>query len=241
MAAAPLHDARAVTAALEALADLGRAEQVARYFGVRPGGDGEGDEFLGIRVPAQRRVARQARDLPLEDVATLLASPVHEHRFVALAVLVARARSADPDERRALSRFYLDHRAGVNHWDLVDVSAPDLLGDADLAVLDALAASPRVWDRRMAVLATFARIRRGDVRATLELAERLLSDPHHMVHKGVGWMLREAGKRDPATLDAWLDAHAATMPRTMLRYAIERLEPRRRAALLAAATEKPAR
>jgi 3-methyladenine DNA glycosylase AlkD len=189
-------------------------------------------------VPILRRVARGARDLGDDDLAALLASPVHEHRFVALAVLVWRAgRARSAPERAALARFYLDHRAGVNYWDLVDVSAPHLLGpyvaDVDGGVLEELADSERVWDRRIAVVSTLTLIRRGDLAPTFALAERLLDDRHHMVHKATGWMLREAGNRDEAALVAWLERHAARMPRTMLRYAVERLEPEERGRLMA--------
>jgi hypothetical protein len=233
-------NAAGVRAQLEALADPQRAAWTAPYLGVAPGGYGEGDVLLGIPVPAQRRVARTARDLPLDEVAILLASPVHEHRFTALVILVERyRRTREPSERAELSHCYLDHRAGLDNWDLVDVSAADLLGgelvDGDRAILDELAGSARVWDRRIAVVATFALIRRGELRPTLALAERLLHDPHHLIHKAVGWMLREVGKRDEAVLMDFVEAHRARMPRTMLRYAIERLTLEQRSRLMARA------
>jgi 3-methyladenine DNA glycosylase AlkD len=136
-------------------------------------------------------------------------------------------------ERGALARFYLDHRDGVNHWDLVDVSAAHLLGDAELETLEELAMSERVWDRRIAIVATHARIRRGDNGPTFLLAERLLDDHHHLIHKATGWMLREAGKRDEAALVVWLERFAPRMPRTMLRYAVERLDPAQRRRIMA--------
>lgn len=230
-------DAGAVRAALAALADPERAALTARFFDIGPGGYGEGDVLLGIPVPAQRRVARGARDLPLDEIADLLAGEVHEQRFTALVVLVGRYRRCrDPAARAELSRFYLAHRAGVDNWDLVDVSAPDLLGgelaDGDRAVLGELAASPSIWDRRIAVVSTHALIRRGELGETFALAERLMDDPHHLIHKAVGWMLREAGKRDEAALVAFVEEHRTAMPRTMLRYAIERLPPERRAELM---------
>ena len=172
-----------------------------------PGGYGEGDTLLGITVPQQRRIARTAGDLPLPEVAALLASPVHEHRFVAVVVLTERHKRAGPEGRRERSRFSLDHRAGVDNWDLVDASAPEMVG-VDL-------------------------IRRGELEETFALAERLMDDPHHLIHKAVGWMLREAGKRDEAVMVAFLEAHRAGLPRTTLRYAIERLTPEQRAALMA--------
>ncbi|HEX2503769.1 MAG TPA: DNA alkylation repair protein [Miltoncostaeaceae bacterium] len=233
-------DARTVRAALAELADPERAAWTAPYLGVVPGGYGEGDVLLGIPVPGQRRVARTARDLPLEEAATLLASPVHEHRFTALVVLVDRyRRSRDPALRAGLSRFYLGHRGGVDNWDLVDTSAPDLLGgelvDGDRTILGELAGAERLWDRRIAVVSTLALIRQGELDETFALAERVMADPHHLIHKAVGWMLREAGKRDERALVAFLETHRAGMPRTMLRYAIERLSPERRAALMARA------
>jgi len=231
-------DAASVEQELAALADPERAIWTAPYLGVAPGGYGEGDVLLGIPVPAQRRVARAARDLPVDEVATLLASAVHEHRFTALVVLVERyRRSREPVLRAELSRFYLDHRGSVDNWDLVDVTAPDLLGgeliEGDRAILRELVASESLWDRRIAVVSTFALIRRGEVGETFALAERLMDDPHHLIHKAVGWMLREAGKRDEAALVAFLVEHRAGMPRTTLRYAIERLTPEQRAALMA--------
>jgi hypothetical protein len=163
MGASKPADAAAVERELAALADPERAAWTAPYLGIVPGGYGEGDALLGIPVPAQRRVARAARDLPLDDVATLLASPVHEHRFTALVVLVERyRRSRDPIARAELSRFYLDQRAGVDNWDLVDATAPDLLGgeliDGHREILGELVASERLWDRRIAIVATFALI-----------------------------------------------------------------------------------
>lgn len=222
---------------LAALADPARAAGVRPILGVVPGGYGEGDVVLGMPVPAQRAVARAARDLPLDEVALLLTSPVHEHRFVALVILVERYRRSGREEAAALSAFYLHHRAGVDNWDLVDVSAPTLLGgelvEGSREVLDTLAGSIDLWDRRIAVVATSALIRRGEFGPTLALCERLLDDPHHLMHKACGWMLREVGKRDEAVLIAWLERHRARMPRTMLRYAIERLDPATRARLMA--------
>jgi 3-methyladenine DNA glycosylase AlkD len=232
-------DAASVRRDLEALADPERAAWTAPYLGVVPGGYGEGDTLLGITVPEQRRVARAARDLPLPEAAALLASPVHEHRFVAVVVLTERHKGGGRQGRRELSRFYLDHRAGVDNWDLVDASAPEMVGvdiadgEGDRAVLDQLAASERLWDRRIAIVATHALIRRGELDETFALAVRLMDDPHHLIHKPVGWMLREAGKRDEAAMVAFLEAHRAELPRTTLRYAIERLTPARRAALMA--------
>jgi 3-methyladenine DNA glycosylase AlkD len=194
---------------------------------VVPGGYGEGDVLLGMAVPVQRRVARKHRDAPLREVEKLLRSDVHEHRFVALAILCHKYERAETGERERLADIYLAHRERVNNWDLVDASAPKLLADrvrtGDRGFLDELVASDSIWDRRIAVLATFTLIRDGEPDETLRLSERLLSDEHDLIHKAVGWMLREVGKRDEEALRRFLDAHAAEMPRTMLRYSLERL------------------
>lgn len=220
-----------VPAALAQLADPARAELSQGFFAVAP----EHDRFLGIPVPAQRRVARAFADLPLDDLAGLLADRVHEHRFTALVILVARHRRkrTTDAERAGLERFYLDHRAGVDHWDLVDVSAPDLAGTAPRATLDALVASDLWHERRIAMIATFAHIRRGELDTTYALAERLVGDDHHLLHKATGWMLREAGKRDEPRLVAWLEQHVARMPSVMLSYVMEKLEPEERARIRA--------
>ncbi len=166
----------------------------------------------------------------------MLASPWHEHRQAALFVLADGYRRAASAEREAIAAFYLDHLDAVNSWDLVDGSAPHILGahllDGDRAVLYELAGSGHLWRQRAAVLATFAFIRAGQFEDTLRLAELLRDHPHDLIHKAVGWMLREIGKRDLATEERFLDRHAARMPRTMLRYAIEKFEPERRRSYL---------
>jgi 3-methyladenine DNA glycosylase AlkD len=217
---------------LVALADPERAAGAARYFQARPGGYGEGDAFLGVRVPDVRAAVRRHRDLGFDEIETLLDDGLHEVRLAGVLLLVVRARR-EPDE--ALAR-YLDalRRGRVDNWDLVDSSARDVLGaalrDGDRGVLDRLAASDLVWERRAAVIATFAFLADGDAATTLVLAERLLDDPHPLMHKAVGWALREVGARvDRAMLLAFLDAHAAAMPRVALSYATEHLDPAVRA------------
>ncbi|NEK59990.1 DNA alkylation repair protein [Geodermatophilus sabuli] len=225
--------AAAIRAELAAAADPERAAGMARYFQVRPGSYGEGDRFLGIAVPPQRAIARRhAATTPLADVADLLSSPWHEERLTALLVLVRRFATADDDERSRIVDLYLTSRRHVDNWDLVDASAPYLLGGADPVLLDDLAASSSVWDRRIAVMATFPAIRAGRFEPTLRLADRLLDDPHDLVHKAVGWMLREVGNRDRSVAEAFLAPRYRRMPRTMLRYAIERYPPERRRAYL---------
>ena len=230
--------ADAIRAELAALADPGRAAGMAAYFQARPGGYGEGDRFLGIAVPPQRALARRyAAGTSLTDVAALLDSPWHEERLTALFVLVRRFQRGDDAERGRAVDLYLARRDRVDNWDLVDASAPYVLGpwllDRDDSLLDELAGSPSVWDRRIAVMATFAGIREGRPEATLRLADRLLTDPADLVQKAVGWMLREVGNRDPARAEAFLAPRYRRMPRTMLRYAIERFPADRRRDYLA--------
>ncbi|MDD9985508.1 MAG: DNA alkylation repair protein [Spirochaetaceae bacterium] len=228
--------ARALCAALDGAGDPARAEHLQRFFRTGPGEYGEGDRFLGLRVPEVRAIARRHRELSLADLAEVLASPWHEHRQAALFVLADRYRRATPAEREPIASFYLEHLDAVNSWDLVDGSAPHILGahllNRDRAVLYELAASRHLWRQRVAVLATFAFIRAGQFQDTLRLAELLRDHPHDLIHKAVGWMLREIGKRDLAAEERFLDRHAARMPRTMLRYAIEKFEPERRRSYL---------
>ncbi|WP_409332694.1 DNA alkylation repair protein [Trujillonella humicola] len=230
--------ADAIRAELAALADPERAEGMARYFQARPGGYGEGDRFLGIAVPPQRAIAtRHAATTSLAEAGELLGSPWHEERLTALFLLVRRFDRAGDDDRARIVDLYLARRDRVDNWDLVDASAPYLLGpwllDRDDSLLDELAGSPSLWDRRIAVMATFASIRVGRYEAMLRLADRLLADPEDLVHKAVGWMLREVGNRDPACAESFLAPRYRRMPRTMLRYAIERYPAERRRDYLA--------
>ncbi len=228
----------AVVAELKANADAKRAEVSASFFKTAPGQYGEGDQFLGVTVPQQRLIAKQFKDLPLSEIETLLASPWHEHRLTALLILVLqyeRAERAEAlSEQAALVDFYLDHLDRVNNWDLVDTSAPKILGPYSLLdtkyqrKIEQLAASKQLWRERVAVLATFAHIRQRDFRLLLKIADRLLDHPHDLIHKAIGWMLREAGRRDLGILIGYLDANAERMPRTMLRYAIEKLPVQQR-------------
>jgi 3-methyladenine DNA glycosylase AlkD len=214
------------------------------FFKTGPGQYGEGDRFLGIRVPVLRRIARRYGGLPLRDALALLHSPWHEARFLALVILVNAYARADGPAREEIFVAYLANASSINNWDLVDSSAPAILGEHLLAracagndedgqaLLDRLAGSDLLWERRIAVLASAAFIRAGRFEPTLRLAACLLGDAHDLMHKAVGWMLREVGKRDRSALETFLAAHYRVMPRTMLRYAIERLpEPRRKAYL----------
>lgn len=223
---------------LDELREAGSPEKAAhlgRFFKTGPGEYGEGDRFLGVVVPVTRAVAKRHRDTPLSELRILLASPWHEARLCALLILVCRfsARRTPEEEREGIFRFYMDHLDRCNNWDLVDLSCPAIVGgylaDRDREPLYALARSGELWRQRVAIVSTIAFIRRGEYRDTLRLAEGFLSHPHDLIHKAVGWMLREVGKRDRATLTGFLERFAARMPRTALRYAIEHYpEPERR-------------
>ncbi len=227
-----------LVASLFALASPEKAAVLTRFFRTGPGQYGEGDRFLGVTVPQIRAVERLfRRSLTLDDVVELLAHEAHEARMAALIHLVGRYKKADAAGRDAIFRLYLDHAARVNNWDLVDVSAPGIVGahllDRASAPLFSLARSPLLWERRIAVVATLAFIRKGRLDETFTLCQRLRGDPHDLIHKACGWMLREAGKRDEARLRAFLDAKAPTLPRVTLRYALERLPASDRARYLA--------
>ncbi|RZU72174.1 3-methyladenine DNA glycosylase AlkD [Micromonospora kangleipakensis] len=218
---------------LASLADPRRAEGVSRFLQMIPGGYGEGDRAIGVSVPEQRRVAgRYWRDLSLAETATLLKSSVHEERLTSLFILVRKFIKGDEEERGRIFSMVLANTGRINNWDLVDSSAPYIVGpwliDKDRNVLDRLAESSLVWDRRIAIMATLAFIKAGDFHWTFRLSERLLRDPHDLVHKAVGWMLREVGNRDRAAEEEFLARRYRVMPRVMLRYAIEKFEPQRR-------------
>ncbi|MBI4897626.1 MAG: DNA alkylation repair protein [Actinobacteria bacterium] len=230
-------DGRELITRLDALADAGHARRLQGFFKTGPGEYGEGDVFIGLRMPQIRAVCREFRELPLEEIEFVLAGPVHEHRMAALVVLAEQSKRAfkrgDLGAARERYEFYLAHTRRINNWDLVDVTCRDVVGEYllhtdDLAPLRRLAQSNLLWERRIAMVSTAAFIRADRCDVAFELAEMLVGDDHDLMHKAVGWMLREAGKRDAAGLDRFLTHHAATMPRTALRYAIERLSESRR-------------
>lgn len=231
--------ARQALHALESQRDPEKAAFFQRFFKCGPGQYGAGDQFLGLSVPQVRSVLAQYRTLPVPECMALLQSPYNEARLLALLILVAQyqRKRASEAERQAVFDAYLTSRSRVNNWNLVDASAPAIVGgqllQRDRALLYQLVQSASLWDRRMAVLATFAFIRAGDFADTLHLCEMLLGDREDLMHKACGWMLREVGKRDEAVLRAFLDAHAGQMPRTMLRYALEKLPAALRADYMA--------
>jgi 3-methyladenine DNA glycosylase AlkD len=222
-----------VQRALRQYASPERAVGVARFFKTGKGQYGEGDVFIGVTVPEQRRVARQFRALPLAEADKLLKSTVHEDRLTALLILADQftAASGDTATQRRIFRLYMKRLPRINNWDLVDTSADPIVGGwlatqggaKDRMLLERLALSKHLWSRRIAMIATFYQIKRGSADDALRIAARLLDDSHDLIHKAVGWMLREVGKRVSASrLRAFLRQHAARMPRTALRYAIER-------------------
>jgi 3-methyladenine DNA glycosylase AlkD len=211
------------------------------FFKTGPGQYGFGDQFIGVRVPAIRQVARRFRELPLSQIDALAASPIHEHRFCALVILLDQFERSAAEWRQQLFDRYLDYYDSgfVNNWDLVDISAPrfgvQLVGSADaMPLLRRLSEHPELWHQRLAMVFTFAFLRRGEFEPTLEIARRYLNHEHDLIHKASGWLLREVGKRDPEVLRGFLREHASVMPRTMLRYAIERLPEVERRGWLAA-------
>ncbi|HOW42106.1 MAG TPA: DNA alkylation repair protein [Candidatus Omnitrophota bacterium] len=223
---------RQIQRQLRAMASPAKARVLQRFFKTGPGAYGAGDVFIGVTVGRIRGVARSFQHCGLSAIAGLVRSPVHEDRLCALLWLVMKFKTASPALQSRIYSFYLRHTAGINNWDLVDVSAPHIVGvylcQRDKTVLLRLARSRDLWERRIAMIATFAFIRQGNFGWTVRLATVLLSDPHDLIHKAVGWMLREVGKRDSAAEKAFLDRYAARMPRTMLRYAIERFPERQR-------------
>jgi 3-methyladenine DNA glycosylase AlkD len=217
---------------LQNLADPEKAAILSRFFKTGKGQYGEGDVFLGIVVPKQRAVAKKYSALPLKDIRQFVVSKIHEHRLVALRILVSRYRKADGEGKAMIADFYLTHVKHINNWDLVDLSAPNILGDYllnhDREVLYRLARSRNLWERRISIISTMAFIKKNDFDDTLLISEILLHDDHDLIHKAVGWMLREVGKRDLRTEEGFLKIHYRRMPRTMLRYAIERFDEKKR-------------
>lgn len=217
--------ARDVIEALNLSADKKKAELSKRYFKTGEGQYGHGDKFLGMTVPEIRSVVKESRELPLKEIEKLLASPYHEARLTALLIMVAQFQRAKTEEKRKeLYEFYLKHTACINNWDMVDCSAEHIVGgyllDKDKTILRKLAKSKSLWERRISIMSTFHFIKKGQAEDTLKLAKMLLRDKEDLIQKATGWMLREVGKRcSKEKLNAFLDTH--TLPRTMLRYAIE--------------------
>lgn len=223
---------------LKSYACSSNAHFLPRFFKTGKGQYGEGDRFLGVTVPDTRRVAKKYVDASEKDIETLLLNPYHEVRLTALLILVYQYEaSKDARQKNCIVDFYTTHRECINNWDLVDTSAYKILGDYllthDRKILYRFASTPHLWTQRIAIVSTYAFIRAGQFDDTLKLADIFLTHPHDLMQKAVGWMLREVGKRDTAVLQTFLHQHASRMPRTMLRYAIEKFDPEIRRRYLA--------
>jgi len=224
--------AQEISKLLRKLADPERAEHSARYFKTGQGQYGEGDRFLGIRVPEIRALVKRCEVVSLADIQTLLLSAFHEERLFALLLLVRKFEKGSDQEKAAIYGFYLKHTHRVNNWDLVDSSASQIVGGyleaRDKKLLYKLVKSASIWERRIAIIATFHFIRNDQFEDALKLAKHLLQDKEDLIHKAAGWMLREIGKRNMAVEKSFLQSHCKTMPRTMLRYAIEKFPEQER-------------
>lgn len=219
--------------AILAKANKEKAAISARFFKTGPGEYGEGDIFVGIIVPEAREIARQFRDVPMPDIKKLLRSTIHEERIIALFILIFQYQKATPGQQKNIVDWYLAHTRYINNWDLVDCSAHKILGayllDKPKKILKTLARSPLIWERRIAIITTYAFIQKNHFDPTLDMAQILLNDTHDLIHKAVGWMLREVGKKSQKTEENFLQKYYQYMPRTMLRYAIEKFPPAKKA------------
>jgi len=218
---------------LQTLANPKKAKLLQRFFKTGPGEYGEGDVFLGIKVPVQRSVANKHRDLSLSDVQELLNSKVHEHRLVGIFILIDKYKKGNDKVKKQIFDLYLKNTHNINNWDLIDLSAPNIVGnyllDKKRDVLYKLAHSKSLWEKRISILATFSFINNKETKDILAIAEILLHDKHDLIHKAVGWMLREVGKRvSQAEEEKFLKKYHEVMPRTMLRYSIEKFDEKKR-------------
>lgn len=217
---------------IEKLANPIKAKNHYRFFKTGKGEYGEGDKFYGLTVPEQRRLSWKYKNLGLKEIQQLINSPWHEHRSLALMILTLQYPRADEKKKKKINDFYLKNAKRINNWDLVDISAPKIPGeylfDKDKDVLYKFAKSDNLWEKRISIISTFGFLRKDQFKDTLAIAEILLHDKHDLIHKAVGWMLREIGKRDQAIEEKFLLKYYREMPRTMLRYAIEKFEEKKR-------------
>ncbi len=217
---------------LKEISNPRQAKILRRFFKTGKGEYGEGDIFLGVKVPDQRKAANKFNELSLKDLEKLLNSKIHEYRMSALFILIKQYEKADEKERKKIFDFYLKNTKNINNWDLVDISAPKIIGNYLLEkprkILYKLAKSNNLWERRIAIISTVAFIRNNEFDDTLKISKILLQDKHDLIHKAVGWMLREVGKRDQKVEEEFLRKHYLKMSRVMLRYAIERFEEKKR-------------
>jgi 3-methyladenine DNA glycosylase AlkD len=217
---------------LDKNSDKKQAAHLQRFFKTGPGEYGEGDVFIGIKVPVLRNIAKSNMDISYNGIKQLLKSKIHEKRLISLMVLIFKYQKADKEEKSKIFKIYLDNTNNINNWDLVDLTAPQIVGDylmdKDKSILIKLAKSKNLWERRIAVLSTFQFIKNDQFDFSLKISKLLLKDEHDLIHKAVGWMLREIGKRNLAEEEKFLKAHYNIMPRTMLRYAIEKFPDKKR-------------
>jgi len=214
------------------LSDPLQAKNLQRFFKMRKGEYGENDKFLGIKVPVQRKIAKKHKDISLGEIQELLKSKIHEYRLIALFLLIDKFERGDKELRTKIYKFYLKNSKNINNWDLVDLSAPKIVGeyllDKPRDILYKLAKSENLWEKRISVLSTLAFIRNGDFVDVLKISKILLNDEHDLIHKSVGWMLREVGNRNIEEEEKFLKKYYKKMPRTMLRYAIEKFPEQKR-------------
>lgn len=223
--------------ALRTVADSSRVSTLQRFFKTGPGEYADGDIFIGVTVPQVRKLTRLFEEMPFAEVKKLLRSAIHEERLLALLIWVRQYQRGDPEVRDQIFHGYTAQVKWINNWDLIDVTAPHIVGSHlsksnPRSVLYEWAVSDDLWYRRIAIMSTFHFIKHEDFADTVRIAGILLRDEHDLIQKAVGWMLREVGKRDRATEEAFLERHYKKMPRTMLRYAIEQFEETRRQAYL---------
>lgn len=225
-----------VTNKLQALSDAEKREIFPKFFKAGKGEYGEGDRFLGVTVPNIRAIAKLHKDISIEEIRELIQSEWHEVRLCALIIMVEKSKKKDEALRKDLFNLYLSQTKRINNWDLVDLSCRFIIGeyllDKSRDILYHLAQSPLLWDNRIAIVSTYAFIRKGQLEDTYALSDLMMQHPHDLMHKAIGWMLREAGKRNPERLYDYVMSHRADMPRTMLRYAIEKFSPKERAILM---------
>ena len=225
-----------ITSELQALSNAEKLEIFPKFFKAGKGEYGEGDRFLGVTVPNIRAIAKQYKNISLNEIRELMQSEWHEVRLCALLIMVEKSKKNDEALRKELFNLYLSQTNRINNWDLVDLSCRFIVGeyllDKSRDILYQLAQSPLLWDNRIAIVSTYAFIRKGQLEDTYALSDLMMHHPHDLMHKAIGWMLREAGKRDANRLYDYVMSHRADMPRTMLRYAIEKFSPAERSILM---------
>ena len=227
---------KTITSELQALSNAEKREIFPKFFKAGKGEYGEGDRFLGVTVPNIRAIAKLHKDISLDEIRDLMLSEWHEVRLCALLIMVEKSKKKDEALRQQLFDLYLSQTDRINNWDLVDLSCRFIIGeyllDKSRDILYHLAQSPLLWDNRIAIVSTYAFIRKGQLEDTYALSDLMMQHPHDLMHKAIGWMLREAGKRNPERLYDYVMRHRADMPRTMLRYAIEKFSPEERSILM---------